>query len=541
MVKLADTRGLGPRAARRRGSNPLLGTGMNVRLTAAKIFLAVLIVGGFFYVSVRFEDPDLGWHVRVGEWISMHRAVPHADEYSHTMKGYRWVDHEWALDAALWSARERGLWAPAVFLFSLAGALPFLYVLFRSRFISQLLIAPLGASAVLPFVGMRPQLFTWMFFALTVWCLGRYCSTRRARFLFLVPALIFIWSNIHAGFFAGMGAVVLVLGSDVIVNRFAVRAETLRNIFVAIVTAVACAIVPLFNPYGVELYGEVFRVLASRDTAAFIAEWRSILFFVEPSIALFFAVSVFLMFVMRRLLAGKNILPAVFLVGAVKAARNWPLYVIAAMPVVIEALEHFENIIEKAQRGRSGGDVVLRRWKYVLACLVFAVSVAFFYQVVRFEGITYPHHAVLYLSRAENRWGNIFNPYEWGGYIENNAPGMRVFIDGRMPHWIAEDGSSAMSDYSSVVYKKDDSWKEVFERRNITTVIAHSVSLPGGEQKNASGITNRIAESSFGLVLRERLEKDTPRDLVGTLRDAGWETVYSDSVAVIMVRPPIDP
>ncbi len=514
---------------------------MNVRLTAAKFFLAVLIVGGFFYVSVRYEDPDLGWHVRVGEWIVEHRAVPHADEYSHTMEGYRWVDHEWALDAALWLAREGGLWVPTVFLFSLAGALPFLYVLFRSRFASQLLIAPLGASAVLPFVGMRPQLFTWMFFALTVWCLGRYCSTRRARFLFLIPGLIFIWSNIHAGFFAGIGAVVIVLGSDAVLNRLAARVERLRNIFVAIVTVTACAIVPLLNPYGAELYGEVLRVLSSRDTAVFIAEWRSILFFVEPSIALFFAASVFLMFVMRRSLAEKSALPAVFLVGALKAARNWPLYVIAAMPVAVEALGHFENLVEKAQRGRPGGDVVLRRWKYGLACLVFAVSAAFLYHVARFEGITYPRDAVLYLSRAENRLGNIFNPYEWGGYIENNAPGVRVFIDGRMPHWIAGDGSSAMSDYSSVVYKKDDSWKEVFERRNVTMVIARPAFSAAGGQTNVSGITNRIVESSFGRVLRERLEKDTPRDLVGTLRDAGWETVYSDSVAVIMVRPSSKP
>jgi len=45
-------------------------------------------------------DPDLGWHLRVGEQILKERAAPSLETYDYPLEGRTWVDHEWLINAA---------------------------------------------------------------------------------------------------------------------------------------------------------------------------------------------------------------------------------------------------------------------------------------------------------------------------------------------------------------------------------------------------------------------------------------------------------
>ena len=62
-------------------------------------FPAVLMVGlivvTVFTIANRFNDPDLWWHLKVGETIWNTRSIPSADAYSFTVHGHPWMDHEW--------------------------------------------------------------------------------------------------------------------------------------------------------------------------------------------------------------------------------------------------------------------------------------------------------------------------------------------------------------------------------------------------------------------------------------------------------------
>ena len=40
-------------------------------------------------------DPDTLWQITVGQWILDHRAVPHTDIYSFTMRGQPWISTQW--------------------------------------------------------------------------------------------------------------------------------------------------------------------------------------------------------------------------------------------------------------------------------------------------------------------------------------------------------------------------------------------------------------------------------------------------------------
>ncbi len=51
---------------------------------------AILIHNSFSYL-----DPDLGWHLKVGEQILKERALPETDYYTYTYGGKFWLDIEW--------------------------------------------------------------------------------------------------------------------------------------------------------------------------------------------------------------------------------------------------------------------------------------------------------------------------------------------------------------------------------------------------------------------------------------------------------------
>ena len=57
-------------------------------------------------------DPDVGWHIKTGEWMVHHHAVPHADIFSFTRAGTPWIAHEWLSELLIY-ARERIPWVQA--------------------------------------------------------------------------------------------------------------------------------------------------------------------------------------------------------------------------------------------------------------------------------------------------------------------------------------------------------------------------------------------------------------------------------------------
>jgi len=48
--------------------------------------------------SAQHTDPNTGVHVRVGEWILSHHAIPRQDLFSFTLAGRAWCDWEWLSD-----------------------------------------------------------------------------------------------------------------------------------------------------------------------------------------------------------------------------------------------------------------------------------------------------------------------------------------------------------------------------------------------------------------------------------------------------------
>jgi len=161
--------------------------------------------------SALVADPNTGVHVRAGEWILSHHAIPHEDLFSFTLAGRAWCDWEWlsdALDALLFHAR--GLRAIATFHLGLLCMIS--VILYRT---TRLRAGPIIAFAVTCLVMAtttihwlaRPHLFSWLFLAVLGLLLETVDVTGDCRRLFALPAPMILWVNLHPGFVMGLLAV----------------------------------------------------------------------------------------------------------------------------------------------------------------------------------------------------------------------------------------------------------------------------------------------------------------------------------------------
>ena len=68
------------------------------RLVVCLTFLAV------FAMAARISvDTDTWWHLRAGQWIVEHCAVPQQDPFSHTRLGERWQYPGWLVEVPMYA------------------------------------------------------------------------------------------------------------------------------------------------------------------------------------------------------------------------------------------------------------------------------------------------------------------------------------------------------------------------------------------------------------------------------------------------------
>ncbi|MGH9582927.1 MAG: hypothetical protein ACRD4O_08335, partial [Bryobacteraceae bacterium] len=65
----------------------------------AFLFPAVILFGFLKGSGMLFFDGDTGWHIRTGQWILAHGAVPKFDLFSYTKPHAPWFAWEWGWDA----------------------------------------------------------------------------------------------------------------------------------------------------------------------------------------------------------------------------------------------------------------------------------------------------------------------------------------------------------------------------------------------------------------------------------------------------------
>ena len=408
----------------------------------------ILVFIGFFLIAWVRIDPDFGWHLQAGNYIRAH-GIPSHDIFTYTARNFHWIDHEWGNDVIvsllygvggynLLAVVFAGLWAASLFIVSA-----------RSR----LLVLLLAVAALSPYAGIRPIAWTVLLLAVLL----KVVTSLYGRWIWLMPLMFVLWANLHAGFVVGLA----ILAYYLVRKRQKILAATL-----------ALSIIATFiNPYGFNLYVEIARTTFDSSLHFQIDEW-AILYLPMAAIAFVCLWGAGFWLLRRKKLANWLDIGPIMLAAAMAATRNVPLFVIAAVKDLEKYYEEIKDQLPKElDRPRK---VVIRTFALLIVGWLIYVFVAAFIPWPQ-RNMPYPVQAVAYL-RAHPCNGNLFNDYNYGGYLIWQLPSQPVYIDGRMPSWRNSSGQKYLNIYNQVIENKTIR-KEQFSKYDIHCVLLSKSSL----------------------------------------------------------------
>jgi hypothetical protein len=436
-----------------------------------------LLFGMLSGTTQLLSDGDTGWHIRTGDWIVQHGAVPKADFFSFTLPGSPWFAWEWGWDVLMATVhRLTGLAGVAfvnVFLLSLTAAL--LFRLIR-RYSDNDILAfaftiPAICGSIIHWLA-RPHLISWVF-ALLFAHLILAAEEGKRKMLLFAPALMLVWTNLHGGFFVG---ILLLLASaageaiDVALSDASRAIGSYRKAFDFLACALACSLITLANPYGWHLHEHVIAYLHDSTLLNNITEFQSISFHSAGSIffecmLLIGAAAAFWCFSRRRV--GLGLTGLLWAHAALFSGRNIPLFMLLSAAPAALMTEDFLN--------RTGRNPAFRRFataaketaaefKLVeranrcyllsgLAILVVAAGLAAGKGVFQsdFNPKNFPLPAITRVREAG--FQHLFTSDQWADYLlYRYYPSQRVFMDGRSDFY----GNSLVKKYQHIMSAQFD-------------------------------------------------------------------------------------
>jgi hypothetical protein len=399
--------------------------------------LATFLVGRVFYEArAFFVDPDLWWHIKVGQNIVATHHWPTTDPFSFTVVGDPWIAYEWLGDVLIGSvARLGGLLGLEILLFVLASAVMlalYAYTTLRSGnskagFVSSGVLCSLAFASL----NLRPQMLGYVFLILTLIALERFRQGRQ-RSVWFLPVLFLVWINTHGSWVIGLGVLLVFLASGLAEFRWgsieAQRWSSAERIRLEVILLLSLAAIPL-TPYGTRLAAYPFTVASSLPlNVGNILEWQPMPFNIlggKLFLALVLAFFVGQMLSPLRLRLWEAILFFGGIVMACLHVRFLLLFVPFAAPIFAVVLARWLPPYD-----RKKDHPVLNA---VLMAVAIVAMVRYFPTRAGLDRIVaraFPVRAVEYLRRHPVP-GSMFNNYGYGGYLVGNLPEQKVFIDGR--------------------------------------------------------------------------------------------------------------
>lgn len=400
--------------------------------------MIVVLLGlvAFWSARNRIQDPDMWWHMKVGEKIVQTGELPRTDEYSYTTDHHAWIPHEWLPEIAIYQAYRWGGLGGLMLGLGLAGTvlLGGLYLL-CSAYSGNPKVALIGGLIGWFFgtisLAVRPLLLGHIFLVALLGFvhLGR---TRNARWLWGLPPLFAVWVNCHGSFALGLVVLATVLAAAHIHLEWGLVESTrwpAAKLRVFRFVLIACGLALLVNPIGWELAAYPLNLFFSQgDNLASISEWRP-LNFQEPRGLGVFAIAA-LLALAALTLAKKVRLEeiGIVLLGsylAVQHSRMVFVFGILVAPIVCRLLATSWRGY-RASQDHPKINAALMTAALILIWREFPSDALLQSQIDQ----AYPVAAVSYLN-DNGVSGNLLNEYAWGGYFIWAAPERPVFVDGR--------------------------------------------------------------------------------------------------------------
>ena len=386
-------------------------------------------------------DPDLGFHLRIGERFWQFHQIPHSNWFNYTFPESHWVPHELISDTIMYLIYHLGGFTLLTIVFSLLMLVIAYLLFFKLKTASSVWVihVPLVVMTFISLsmsAGVRLQVLSWLGLVLIYFGYLEYREHNKAWPFWLWFIIFLIWANLHNSL---IFATVVIL---IIATLSMIFYGKKQGVYWLKVTLTA-ALCTFFQPLGYKNHLEFFRTLTD-GYKTHIAEWMPSTINHSQGLILILSFTLFfvsLLFISKEQLKKMDfvllILFIILMFSGFMNIRNVPIAMIALLPIFSQSL------------GLLIGDfkffVKNKLLLFVMPIIFFLLFIVFAKSAYDMVIITqddrkiaikggYPYKAVQYLKKNGFPQGNVLNDYGWGGYLIFNFPDQKWFIDGRLPH-----------------------------------------------------------------------------------------------------------
>jgi hypothetical protein len=396
---------------------------------------ALLAVVTVLTVRSRFNDPDLWYHLKIGEIIWNTHSIPRIDLFSFTANGHPWVAQEWLSQLTLYGVYKFGgytglmLWLCVLSSLIVVG----MYLL-CTLYSNNAKVAFLGGLITWMFstigLSIRPHLmgYTLLVCELVILHLGR---SRNARWFLALPVLFALWVNVHGSFFFGLVVLAIVLFCSFLEIHWGLihswRWGKRQRNTLTIASALSLGALSV-NPIGLRLALNPIEVGKLHVNLTQVAEWMPPRFDEFRGVCLLaIAALILLVPLLRRaeLTVEELLLTALGFAFAVQHERMLFVFGILVAPIVCRLLADLWDGYEPDRDHPIANAIVI-------GVALFAITYVF-PSGRELDGQVKDGNPVKALEyiRHSGLSGRMVNDYEYGGYLIWAAPQYKVFIDGR--------------------------------------------------------------------------------------------------------------
>ncbi len=412
------------------------------------LWVGLLIVGR----DRMLRDPGTLWHPVVGERLLGTGEWIRTDSFSFTFGDKPWIAQQWLAECAMAlvhrAAGLDGLLLGAVTI--LAATLAWIFGrLRRAGMRTPMAMVTLGLviAASSYHFHPRPHVVT---IALSAWTLGLMADVesgrRSPRWLFILPPVIAIWTNLHGGALAGVATTALVLTAWALptLRRKQTRSAAIPPMLC--LSIILLSVLAIFaNPYGVEMVKVWLALSTSKVLPQIINEHGPTAILSIEGLSLMVLGVVYLAILagcIGRPMRATWLIPLFWLPLAFLRVRHGPIFAVTTAVAIGEMLPtsrwcaRWLGCEGRVHGRRSIGPAVC------YAVVALSVALQFFGLRVpvvgagwaRLDSAYWPvdaTHAAQDFILRHPAHGRIFNDMLFGGYLISELPETKVYIDDR--------------------------------------------------------------------------------------------------------------
>ncbi|MCL4524208.1 MAG: hypothetical protein M1451_09900, partial [Acidobacteria bacterium] len=446
-------------------------------LTVVRVaVLALLFLAPIYFdlAHVIIDDPDIWWHMRTGQWIATHHALPTTDEFSQFGMGKPWAAYSWTFELLMYKLYAwfglAGIFAYMMAMHAaILGATYWLLRTVAGDFWKAIALTAVAYFAFFDNLGPRPGLFTILFFIVQ---LGLLLRARRSGsflpLLWLLPMYAF-WANVHVQFVYGIFVLGVAAGEPVLRKLLRLGPDPDNRLPAdrMWMVLIGCCFATLLNPYSYRVWSVIFGYMGQVGAYNFIDELRAPNFRSPTHFAAVFALAGAFYAYGRR--QRHSIFTLLLLIaGMVIALRSlrdlWFGVVLAVAAIPSQATDAESSSWTLGRRNTAIAVAAVLLGTCAIGYLTKFSNEHLDYAV---EAI-FPVKAARYI-REHNLPGPIYNDFNWGGYLIWSLPELPVSIDNRMNVHGDERIKRSTATWDSL-----PEWSFDKELANARLVIGHS-------------------------------------------------------------------